>query len=69
VARIPGRWTFTATSASTPPSRRSRALWTWAIDAAAAGSCCSSAKTCPGVPSDWAITSSTCSHGAGSARS
>jgi hypothetical protein len=39
------------------------------IDAAAAGSCCSSAKTCPGAPSDWAITSSTCSHGAGSARS
>ena len=70
VARIPGRCTFTATSAPGPSSQRSRALCTWAIDAAAAGFGSSSAKTCAvGTPSDWVITSSTCSHGAGSARS
>ena len=70
VARIPGRCTFTATTSPGPSAQRSRALCTWAIDAAAAGSGSSSVKTwSTGTPSDWASTSWTWSHAEGSARS
>jgi hypothetical protein len=64
--RIPGRCTFTTTSAPD----RSRAACTWATEAAASGSRSNQANTsstCP--PRSARSTCSTCGHGAGAARS